>query len=171
MGCQIQNSSPQILGRTPTRKPPHLYSSSSSSFEPKVRITSPINLSSSYKNQNQPPPISTATLTQTQPSKTDIYSIKFRTLGACKLGISRYPDFEYNAEGGKGTGTGTKILTKDFNDEISVDFDVETLYIPPLTTATTKFLGLPLPPFLRIDIVPETFRGIIYQDSGKVHHC
>ncbi|KAM7504697.1 hypothetical protein LguiB_003601 [Lonicera macranthoides] len=176
MGCQIQNSNPQILCRTPTRKPPHLYSSSSSSssssspssFEPKVRITSPINLSSSYKNQNQPQPISTATPTQTQPSKTDVYTIKFKTLGACKLGISRYPDFEYNAEGGKGNGTGTKILIKDSNDEISVDFDVETLYIPPLTTATTKFLGLPLPPFLSIDIVPETFRGIICQDSGKV---
>ncbi|KAJ0507640.1 hypothetical protein HanIR_Chr11g0508471 [Helianthus annuus] len=46
--------------------------------------------------------------------------------------------------------------------------DVTTLYIPPLTTATTKFLGLPLPPFLKIAIVPEIFRGIINRESGKV---
>jgi len=38
-----------------------------------------------------------------------------------------------------------------------------------LTSGTTKFLGLPLPPFLKIDIVPELFQGTIDQDSGKVH--
>lgn len=50
----------------------------------------------------------------------------------------------------------------------SVDFDVKTLYIPSLSTATTKFLGLPLPPFLKIEIVPEIFRGIINLEFGKV---
>ncbi|XP_035839793.1 uncharacterized protein LOC110913855 [Helianthus annuus] len=56
----------------------------------------------------------------------------------------------------------------DLNGETLVDFVVTTLYIPPLTTATTKFLGLPLPPFLKIAIVPEIFRGIINLESGKV---
>ncbi|XP_047335053.1 uncharacterized protein LOC124938625 [Impatiens glandulifera] len=90
--------------------------------------------------------------------------IKFQTLGACKLGISRYPDFEYNAQGGKGIGSGSNII----GGKIYVKFDEKSLYIPPLTSATTNFLGLPLPPFLRIDIVPQLFQGIIDQESGKV---
>ncbi|CAI0547014.1 unnamed protein product, partial [Linum tenue] len=44
----------------------------------------------------------------------------------------------------------------------------ETLYIPPLTSETTRLLPLPLPPGLKIDIVPEAFRGRIHPDSGKV---
>lgn len=99
----------------------------------------------------------------------DVYSVRFKTLEACKLGIARYPDFEYNAHGGEGSGMGKKMMGIDFNGETSVvDFDVNTLYIPSLTTATTKFLGLPLPPFFKIEIVPEIFRGIINLESGKV---
>ncbi|KAC9592597.1 hypothetical protein E3N88_45587 [Mikania micrantha] len=94
--------------------------------------------------------------------------VKFKTLGACKLGISRYPDFDYDAQGGEGSGIGKKMVGVDFNGETSVDFDVKSLSIPPLTTATTKFLGLPLPPFLKIAIVPEIFSGIINLKSGKV---
>lgn len=60
------------------------------------------------------------------------------------------------------------MIGVDFNGETSVEFDVNTLYIPPLTSSTTKFLGLPLPPFLKIAIVPEIFRGIINVESGKV---
>ncbi|GMN44674.1 hypothetical protein TIFTF001_013884 [Ficus carica] len=109
--------------------------------------------------------------TQTQQLKSELYTVNFRTLRACKLGISRYPDFEYNAEGGKGTGSGSKVPETNFNDgdEILVSFDVNTLYIPPLTSSTTKFLGLPLPPFLKISIDPEIFRGSIDQNTGKVN--
>lgn len=109
-------------------------------------------------------------MTQREVPETDASSVKFKTLGGCKLGISRYPDFEYNADGGKGTGTGRKIGDDDSNGEFSVGFDVRTLYIPPLMSATTRFLGLPLPPFLKIDIVPELFEGIINRKSGKVGH-
>lgn len=91
-------------------------------------------------------------------------------MSACNLGISIYPDFEYNAEGGSGTGTGAKVAEEtNSTDEVSVSFDIETLYIPPLKSATTKFLGLPLPPFLRIDIVPELFSGSINRESGEVN--
>ncbi|GMP70110.1 hypothetical protein CsSME_00029105 [Camellia sinensis var. sinensis] len=159
--CHLHTSTPQILSRIPTNKPSQL--SLFSSVQPKFRIN--------YQNQNQqPPPISTTRVTQRQPPipETDAYSVKFRTLGGCKLGISRYPDFEYNDEGGTGSGTGLKIVDGDLDGEVLVNFDLETLYIPPLTSATTRFLGLPLPPFLKIDIVPELFRGIINQKSGKV---
>ncbi|KAK4385039.1 Calcium-dependent protein kinase [Sesamum angolense] len=93
-------------------------------------------LLSSYNNLNEQQLDSTATIKQPQIPESDVYNVKFQTLGACKLGISRYPDFEYNAEGG--------------------------------SAATTKFLGLPLPPFLKIEIVPENFHGKINQESGKV---
>uniref|UniRef100_A0A7N0URG6 Uncharacterized protein n=1 Tax=Kalanchoe fedtschenkoi TaxID=63787 RepID=A0A7N0URG6_KALFE len=91
-------------------------------------------------------------------------TVEFKTLGACKLGISRYPDFTYNAEKGRGDG----LATVTENENVSVSFDPRTLYIPPLTSATTKFLGLPLPPFLKIDIVPELLQGNINRQSGKV---
>ncbi|KAI3757557.1 hypothetical protein L6452_05098 [Arctium lappa] len=154
MGFQIQSSShPQILFRIPPiTKPPFSH------ILPKLQPTT-----MAYNSQDQEPSISMSTLV-TQ----DVYSVRFKTLEACKLGIARYPDFEYNAKGGEGSGMGKKMMGVDFNGETSVDFDVNTLYIPSLTTATTKFLGLPLPPFLKIEIVPEIFRGIINLESGKV---
>ncbi|KAF7133156.1 hypothetical protein RHSIM_Rhsim09G0195900 [Rhododendron simsii] len=153
MGCQLHSSNPQLLSRLPIKRPAQLPSFSS--VQPKLRIQTAI-LSSSV----------TSTMTQREVPETDASSVKFKTLGGCKLGISRYPDFEYNADGGKGTGR--KIVDDDSNGEFSVGFDVKTLYIPPLMSATTRFLGLPLPPFLKIDIVPELFEGIINQKSGKV---
>ena len=97
------------------------------------------------------------------PLKDKVYTISFKTKKGCKLGISRYPSFEYDAEGGIGNGFGAKT-----NNNILVSFDIETLYIPSLTSSTTKFLGLSLPPFLKIDIVPEAFQGSINHESGKV---
>ncbi|XP_057527974.1 uncharacterized protein LOC130806792 [Amaranthus tricolor] len=94
------------------------------------------------------------------------YKIEFKTLGDCKLGIGRYPDFEYDAKGGFGTGIGK--YDDDLNGKIMVNFDVDKLYVPPLTSGTTKFLGLPLPPFLRIDIVPDMFSGSIDKETGKI---
>ncbi|XP_068635460.1 uncharacterized protein [Aristolochia californica] len=105
--------------------------------------------------------------TQTQMQEPGPYSVEFQTMRTCKLGISRYPNFAYNAEGGRGRGIGTKNY-RDKPDCIAVSFDLQTLYIPPLTSATTRFLGLPLPPFLRIDIVPELFQGTIDEKTGQV---
>ncbi|KAF4371294.1 hypothetical protein F8388_023454, partial [Cannabis sativa] len=107
---------------------------------------------------------------QTQEIKTNHYTVNFKTLGACKLGIAKYPDFGYNAEGGKGTGSASRKAeetTSDNDDELLVSFDLKTLYIPPLTSSTTKFLGLPLPPFLKISIDPQHFKGTINQNSGQ----
>ncbi|KAE8664007.1 pentatricopeptide repeat-containing protein [Hibiscus syriacus] len=143
LGCKTISMEPPILCRLPAGTP--------TSFRKKTIAFS------SYAPDKGGGAVSTA----------DTYTISFKTLGACKLGISRYPDFEYNAVGGTGTGTASKV-DDDGAGELSVDFDIETLYIPPLTTSTTKFLGLPLPPFLKIDIVPQLFQGNINQDSGKV---
>ncbi|PSS32404.1 Auxin transport protein like [Actinidia chinensis var. chinensis] len=168
MGCQLHPSNPQILTRLPTKKPPK-STPFLSSFQPNCRTQRTIFSSSSSHNQQQS--ISTYTITQQRQSpETGEYSVKFKTREGCKLGISRYPDFDYNAEGGTGDGTVTTKIDEDDSNigEVSVSFDLERLYIPPLMSATTRFLGLPLPPFLKIDVVPELLQGIISRKSGKV---
>ncbi|KAK8537106.1 hypothetical protein V6N12_043282 [Hibiscus sabdariffa] len=147
MGCKLNSMEPTILCRFPARTP-------------SVFRTKTIVFSSYAPNKGE-------SVSTRLPKADDSFSVSFRTLGACKLGISRYPDFEYNAQGGTGTGTASKVADADA-DELSVDFDIQTLYIPPLTSSTTKFLGLPLPPFLKIDIVPQLFQGKINPESGKV---
>ncbi|CAL9244560.1 unnamed protein product [Arabidopsis halleri] len=127
-----------------------------------------------HKSQNQIKLISNSL--NPKPTTTqlpnNLYSVSFKTIGTGKLGISRYPDFEYSPQGGSGAGTAQKIDGGDknraSNSELSVCFNVATLYIPSLTSQTTKFLGFPLPPFLKIDISPEIFQGTIDQESGKV---
>ena len=88
--------------------------------------------------------------------------MEFRTLGGCKLGISRFPEFDYDAIGGAGNAV---AVAED--GELSVEFEAESLYIPPLTSATTRFLGLPLPPFLKIEIVPERLQGVLNAQTGQ----
>jgi hypothetical protein len=108
------------------------------------------------------------TTTGTTPVR-KIYNVEFKTLDGCKLGIWRYPIFEYNANGGIGNGIGQE-KNGETDETIDVDFDVKSLYIPSLNGETTKFLGLPLPPFLKIDIVPEILQGKIDRKSGKVSY-
>ncbi|KAE8736456.1 ataxin-10-like isoform X1 [Hibiscus syriacus] len=146
LGCKMISLEPPILCRLPPTTP--------TSFRTKTIVFS------SYAPDKGGGAVSTGL------PKAHTYTASFKTLGACKLGISWYPDFEYNAQGGTGAGTGSKVA--DDANELSVDFDIETLYIPPLTSSTTKFLGLPLPTFLKIDIVPQLFQGNINQESGKV---
>ncbi|ERN19393.1 uncharacterized protein LOC18447777 [Amborella trichopoda] len=119
----------------------------------------------SLYDQDSEKPIST--ITENPSKKEGTIKVEFQTLGDSKLGISRYPNFDYNAEGGTGRGKGRKSSDGSSN-ELMVSFDIGSLYIPPLNYGTTRFLGLPLPPFLKIDIVPEKFDGIINEGTGKV---
>ncbi|GLT54795.1 hypothetical protein SLA2020_279630 [Shorea laevis] len=152
--CKLNSPNPPLVCKFPTKSP---------KLGPKTITCS----SSSSSNDQKQQQITTAA-TQIQVLEANAYSVKFRTLGACKLGISRYPDFEYEAVGGIGSGSGTKVPDGELNDEIAVSFDIKTLYIPPLSSATTRFLGLPLPPFLKIEIAPELFQGSIHRESGKI---
>ncbi|TKY45104.1 hypothetical protein E2542_SST31390 [Spatholobus suberectus] len=152
MSCKMNSLSPPIPCKFYTKKP-----------KLRRRNTVFFSFSSSGKQQKR---VSTSTSIETP--TTEAYTVSFKTEKGCKLGISRYPDFEYDAEGGKGTGVGAKVTENPANNDLPVSFDLETLYIPPLTSSNTKFLGLPLPPFLKIDVVPEAFQGSINQESGKV---
>ncbi|KAI3913747.1 hypothetical protein MKW98_011808 [Papaver atlanticum] len=158
MGCKINSFSPNISNIF-TKTPKLLLTS----FQTKQKS---FPIVSSSLSQNQQEPITTTT--QTQAPKTSIYNVNFITQNSCKLGISIFPDFVYNAEGGTGVGMGTKNETNGSN-EVSINFDIQTLYIPPLNSKTTTFLGLPLPPFLKIEISPELFQGIIDEETGKVN--
>ncbi|XP_047176939.1 uncharacterized protein LOC124844118 [Vigna umbellata] len=153
MSCKINSISSPLLCKLCTKKP-------------KLRRRNIIlfSFSSSGKEQKT---ISTRTRIENPTSQA--YTVSFKTEKGCKLSISRYPDFEYDAEGGMGTGVAAKVTENGpANNDLPVLFDLESLYIPPLTSSTAKFLGLPLPPFLKIDIIPEALHGNINQESGKV---
>ncbi|XP_068329869.1 uncharacterized protein [Pyrus communis] len=84
--------------------------------------------------------------------------------------MARYPDLEYNAEGGAGTESAAEMTESDSLGDVSVLFDIGrlTLRFPPLASATTKSLRFPLPPFLKIYIAPELFSGSLNPESGQV---
>jgi hypothetical protein len=55
--------------------------------------------------------------------------VKVSTEKECALGVSFYPDFAYNAEGGGGTG---KVTAMDIDGKVAVSFDPLSLSIPAL---------------------------------------
>lgn len=91
-------------------------------------------------------------------------SVLLRTTKGCGLGVSRYPDFVYNAEGGGGRGKAVKME----DGRWSVKFDAAEVNIPDVGFRTTTLLGIPLPPPIKIEIVPEFLEGIVDRDTGKV---
>lgn len=81
--------------------------------------------------------------------------MRLDTLDGCGLAIGGWPRFQYDASGGGGhahcqaASAGASRLV----------FDPQTLRIPPLNRATTRLLGLPLPPGLTIEVLPERLEG------------
>jgi len=90
--------------------------------------------------------------------------VVLRTTRGCGLGVSRYPDFEYNAEGGGGSGKAEQMEDGCWH----VQFDAAEVKIPDVDFKTTTLLGIPLPPPIRIQIVPESLEGIVDRNTGKV---
>lgn len=87
-----------------------------------------------------------------------------RTTRGCGLGVSRYPDFVYNAEGGGGSGKAEKMEDGRWD----VQFDAAEVSIPDVGFHTTTLLGIPLPPPIRIQIVPDSLEGTVDRSTGKV---
>jgi hypothetical protein len=83
----------------------------------------------------------------------------------CQLAIGRYPRFHYNASGGGGEGT---LADADGSGWRAITLDTGSLRIPPLDWRSTRFLGLPLPPGLRIAIEPDELSGRWQQASGAL---
>ena len=91
--------------------------------------------------------------------------VRLHTMAGCRLAIGRYPAFRYDGHGGGGPGF---VDASAAGDSPALRFPPETLSIPPLTCATTRFLGLPLPPGLSIAIAAEQLSGHWQPDSGAI---
>lgn len=95
---------------------------------------------------------------------------RLKTLSDCGLRISVYPPFSYDASGGGAqAGTiGESEESENGGGKSPLSFDPRAVSIPALDFRTTKFLGLPLPPGLRIEIEPLKLTGWIRRGTGEV---
>ena len=88
-----------------------------------------------------------------------------KSLNGCRLTIGSYPPFLYNASGGGGEG---RLIPSNSNNILYLSFSSENFSIPPLTSQTTKFLSLPLPPGIKIEMSMDKLEGTIDKNSGEV---
>ena len=91
--------------------------------------------------------------------------MQLKSLEGCRLKIGSYPTFFYNGLGGGGKGT---LLPSKKNNILYLSFSSKTFSIPPITSQTTKFLGLPFPPGLKIEMFMDRLEGTIDRNSGKI---
>jgi hypothetical protein len=87
------------------------------------------------------------------------------TLSDCELAVSVYPTFAYNASGGGGVG----VVSKRADGLLDVEWDAAALNIPAISYSTSKVLGVPLPPPLRIEIKPRRLAGTVDPATGEVN--
>ena len=87
------------------------------------------------------------------------------TLRDCSLAVSIYPTFSYNALGGGGRG---RVVAVD-GDVLTVEFDAGSLSIPPIDYRSTKVVGVPIPPPLRIEILPKQLKGTVNVRTGEAN--
>ena len=90
--------------------------------------------------------------------------MQLKSLDGCRLAIGKYPSFRYNAYGGGGEAT---FLPNKKSNLLYISFSSKTFSIPPLTSKTTKFLSLPLPPGFKIEMYMEQLEGTIDKNSGE----
>ncbi len=88
-----------------------------------------------------------------------------KSLKACKLSIGKYPAFIYDATGGGGEVISVKI----HKNTKYIKFSPQKFKIPPLNWKTTKFLSIPLPPGIRIEMNMDKLEGIINNVSGEIN--
>ncbi|WP_225866194.1 hypothetical protein [Prochlorococcus marinus] len=91
--------------------------------------------------------------------------IRLKSLDGCRLTIGSFPPFLYDSRGGGGIARITFLGDKRL---VSLKFDPYEFSIPSLNWRTSKFLGLPIPPGLEINMVLDKLEGTIDRDSGEV---
>ncbi len=91
--------------------------------------------------------------------------IKLKSLAGCRLKIGSYPHFDYDARNGGGKAS---LISSGTNHIQNIELSQETFSIPPLSTKTARFLGLPLPPGIKISMHMEKLSGTINRDSGEI---
>lgn len=96
---------------------------------------------------------------------TTVGDVVLSTLSDCSLAVSIYPTFSYNASGGGGRG---RVVSQE-GDILHVEFDASTLNIPPIDYASTKVIGIPIPPPLQIRIIPKELKGTVNRKTGETN--
>jgi len=91
--------------------------------------------------------------------------MQLKSLEGCLLKIGKYPSLTYNAYGGGGKA---QLLPNQKDNLIHASFSSQTFSIPPLTSKTTRFLSLPLPPGFKIEMSMDHLEGTIDKNSGEV---
>ncbi|GMH36999.1 hypothetical protein BSKO_04872 [Bryopsis sp. KO-2023] len=91
--------------------------------------------------------------------------VQLRVWEDSELAVSIYPHFTYNARGAGGFGTAEDLG----NGKAKVSFDPKGFDIPPLDYRSTKILGLPIPPPLRISIDMQELEGVVDMESGEAN--
>ena len=91
--------------------------------------------------------------------------MELKSLKGCQLKIGKYPRFIYNANGGGGKAT---LLPSEKSYLQNISFTSNSFTIPALTSKTTKFLFLPLPPGFKVKMSMNKLEGTIDKNSGKV---
>ena len=88
-----------------------------------------------------------------------------KSLSGCRLKIGSYPHFNYDARGGGGEG---RLVSTDKKNIFLLFFSSTAFSIPSLTSKTTRFLSLPLPPGLKIEVYMDKLEGTINTNSGEI---
>tara|TARA_Y100001968_G_scaffold311433_1_gene333475 strand:- start:719 stop:1249 length:531 start_codon:yes stop_codon:yes gene_type:complete len=91
--------------------------------------------------------------------------MQLKSLEGCRLRIGKYPPFTYNAYGGGGEAI---LLPNQKNNLLNISFSSKKFSIPALTSKTTRFLYLPLPPGFKIEMTMDQLEGTIDKNSGEV---
>ena len=92
-------------------------------------------------------------------------TLHLKSLQGCQLAIGAFPQFKYDASNGGGIACVCPTQTKGIH---SLDFNAKEFFIPPLNWKTTKFLGLPLPPGIQINIHVDKLQGTINYSNGDL---
>ncbi|WP_320674165.1 hypothetical protein [Prochlorococcus sp. MIT 1341] len=88
-----------------------------------------------------------------------------KSLSGCRLAISSYPSFLYDATGGGGEAV------KLASHKVSMDyfrFCPDTFSMPDINWSTTRFIGLRIPPGLEIKMYLDKLEGYINKLSGEI---
>ena len=92
--------------------------------------------------------------------------MQLKSSKGCRLAIGPYPYFLYDASGGGGKAL---LISTGENKTKYLRFCPKEFQVPPLNWKTTKFLYLPLPPGIQININMNKLEGTLNKISGEIN--
>ena len=88
-----------------------------------------------------------------------------KSLDKCCLRIGSYPPFDYDATSGGGLAF---VCLEEQSTIKYLRFDSSTFLIPPLSWRNTRFLSLPIPPGLKIEMLMDKLEGTLDLATGEI---